>query len=475
MRKILLPTLLLIALIFTPATSSRLSAAAAPLELPHLVLTCVNDTAGANDEPGQKDLTQLCVDSAGLPTSLQVTWNWDEISVSGNNTLDACSLYDTDGDGNVNFSLCVTDPTDAAITVTLYTCGDNANDRCTQPLDPVSPISSTCSTSTTNTDPFSTGDAFPQDRTASCNVVLADVGAASAVLLDVCSYPSREPNSDPSDCVIIQEGPTPTPTDTPTNTPTDTPTNTPTDTPTNTPTDTPTNTPTDTPTNTPTDTPTNTPTDTPTNTPTDTPTNTPTDTPTNTPTDTPTATNTPTDTPTPTNTATNTPTNTSTPTPVPVPSQITPTGTTCNQFRAGTATTLSAVQYSVKNGLVSQVNPGVFFYWVEVSASAGSNTFTIDQAITTGNFDSHFFSQASGSFVYNSGCTKVQNATISTSGGVTTVTFNASSAGTYIIGVKYDTGSVVGFSAPSPGTTVSYTFTLAGFPTSTEGLNLVKK
>src|SRR5262245_49906185 len=54
-------------------------------------LTCVNDTLGANDEPGQKDLTQLCIDDAGLPNTLQVTWNWDEISVSGNNTLDACS------------------------------------------------------------------------------------------------------------------------------------------------------------------------------------------------------------------------------------------------------------------------------------------------------------------------------------------------------------------------------------------------
>ena len=96
-------------------------------------LVCSNDTAGANDEPGQKDLTQLCVDNAGLPTSLQITWNWDEISVTGNNTLDACALFDTDNDGNVNFSLCVTDPTDAAITVTLYTCGDDANDRCTQP------------------------------------------------------------------------------------------------------------------------------------------------------------------------------------------------------------------------------------------------------------------------------------------------------------------------------------------------------
>ena len=154
--------------------------------------------------------------------------------------------------------------------------------------------------------------------------------------------------------------------------------------------------------------------------------------------------------------------------------QITPTGTTCNQFRDGTATTLSTVQYSVKNGLVSQVNPGVFFYWVQVDASAGSNTFTIDQAITTGNFDSHFFSQAAGSFAYNSGCTKI-SANISTSNGVTTITFNASSAGTFIIGIKYDATSVTGFAAPSPGTTVSYTFTLTGFPSSTEGLDLVKK
>jgi len=57
---------------------------------------------------------------------------------------------------------------------------------------------------------------------------------------------------------------------------------------------------------------------------------------------------------------------------------------------------------------------------------------------------------------------------------VTTVTFNASSAGTYIIGIKYDATSVVGFSAPSP-STVSYTFTLTGFPSSTEGLDLAKK
>ncbi len=43
--------------------------------------------------------------------------------------------------------------------------------------------------------PLSTGAAFPQDQVASCNVVLADVGALSAKLFDVCSYPSQQPNS----------------------------------------------------------------------------------------------------------------------------------------------------------------------------------------------------------------------------------------------------------------------------------------
>jgi len=157
----------------------------------------------------------------------------------------------------------------------------------------------------------------------------------------------------------------------------------------------------------------------------------------------------------------------------PVTSQITPTATTCSQFNSGTAATLSELDYAVKSGKVSSVAPGVFFYWVKVTAVAGSNTFTVDQAITTGNFDSHFFSQASGSFVYNSGCTKI-NSSISTSNGVTTVSFSASSAGTYFIGIKYDSKSVEGFAAPTP-TTVHYEFSTVGVPGSTSGIDLVKK
>jgi len=116
----------------------------------------------------------------------------------------------------------------------------------------------------------------------------------------------------------------------------------------------------------------------------------------------------------------------------------------------------------------------VFFYWIKVTATAGSNTFTIDQDITTGNF-STFFSTASGSNVFTSSCTALKPApTFTQSGDITTVTFTASSAGTYIIGIKYDATSVKGATAPSP-TTVHYTFTTIGVPGSTSGLALQKK
>src|SRR4029077_4824029 len=88
-----------------------------------------------------------------------------------------------------------------------------------------------------------------------------------------------------------------------------------------------------------------------------------------TPTPTPTATSTPTATA--TATATFTPTPTPTPTPPGNISKITPTGTTCQQFRDGTAQTLLNLNYSVQNGKIkNNVNPGVFFYWVSVTVPA---------------------------------------------------------------------------------------------------------
>ena len=156
-------------------------------------------------------------------------------------------------------------------------------------------------------------------------------------------------------------------------------------------------------------------------------------------------------------------------------SKITPTGTTCNEFKNGTAQDLNSLNYSVKNGVINQVNPGVFFYWVKVTVPAGNNVFTITENITTGNFSTPFALANGGNNVFNLNCnslseTMTQNPTT----GTVTVTFNAPTAGVYIISLKYDSGSVKGATAPSPTTTVHYNFSTTGVPGSTNGLDLIK-
>jgi uncharacterized surface anchored protein len=170
---------------------------------------CDVDTNGPNDEPGQKDLTKMCVDNAGLPASLHVKWQWDQISWSGANTGDACSLFDTDGDGNANYSLCTTVSGGAPLGVSyqMYSCADTRPDRCNG--TPVS-TTSTCAASVQGSssapvDPFTSGTDFPRDTVGTCTVNLADFGTSTVQLIDVCSYPSQQPNSDPSDCVLYRD------------------------------------------------------------------------------------------------------------------------------------------------------------------------------------------------------------------------------------------------------------------------------
>lgn len=131
----------------------------------------------------------------------------------------------------------------------------------------------------------------------------------------------------------------------------------------------------------------------------------------------------------------------------------------------------------MKSGKINSVSPGVFFYWVRVSAAAGSNTFVINQSITTGNF-STLFALASGSTVYTSSCTNAHGtftqSSINGTTGTVTVTFNAPRAGVYYIAVKFNTSSVTGKNAPNP-STVGYSYSTTGVAGSTNSLNLVKR
>ena len=176
------------------------------------VLVTLVDDAGPDDEPGQKDLSMTSFD-LGV-TALAVTWNWDDIDWSGSNTGDACVLIDNDADGNANYSFCVTvggSPA-AKISHTLYSCIDNSPSKCFGAASVATSSTSTASV-VLNADPFRphpahTGnvckdgpECLTDDTVANVSLLLSEVGGASATLINVCSYPSQEPNSDPSECV----------------------------------------------------------------------------------------------------------------------------------------------------------------------------------------------------------------------------------------------------------------------------------
>jgi hypothetical protein len=63
---------------------------------------------------------------------------------------------------------------------------------------------------------------------------------------------------------------------------------------------------------------------------------------------------------------------------------------------------------------------------------------------------------------------------ITQSNGDVTVTFNAASAGTVYLGIKYDSTSVKGFTPPSGNGTAHYTFQTTGQANTTQGLDLNK-
>jgi len=168
----------------------------------------VSDESGPNDLPGQKDLTAHAQANSSTAGAFWVAWKWDDTSWSGNNTGDACALFDTDGDGKVNSAICVTVggkplASQQADSPRVYTCGDAKVDRCTTPITQVTSIQSACSVNPAAT-PTYPNNPSGNDTQATCHVWLADLGVSTpAALVNTCSYPSQQPNSDPSDCVLI--------------------------------------------------------------------------------------------------------------------------------------------------------------------------------------------------------------------------------------------------------------------------------
>jgi VCBS repeat-containing protein len=121
---------------------------------------------------------------------------------------------------------------------------------------------------------------------------------------------------------------------------------------------------------------------------------------------------------------------------------IFPTSTSCNSYKTG-AQPLAQLCYAVSGNKVSNVTPGVFFYFTYITAPSAS--FCID-VVQTNSCGFKYFSIQQGKqiYLYNSSCTTVASGTeISTGQGRICIT-NAVPGAQYVLAVKYDSKSVNG-------------------------------
>src|SRR5262249_49648020 len=75
---------------------------------PAFAVFCNSDVQGSDDQPGQKDLSEFCNLGTCNVSDRSMAFNFDDLAWSGNNTGDGCFLFDTNGDGLVNYSVCAT-------------------------------------------------------------------------------------------------------------------------------------------------------------------------------------------------------------------------------------------------------------------------------------------------------------------------------------------------------------------------------
>jgi hypothetical protein len=138
--------------------------------------------------------------------------------------------------------------------------------------------------------------------------------------------------------------------------------------------------------------------------------------------------------------------------------EISPTGTTAAQFAGGTAPTLDAINYSVKNNKITQgINPGVFFYFSFVTADPGQTIRVHETPPTNYPYTFQIAGTGSGNLsLYNATGTQVLagGTPVGTTGDVTfnvTAAMVAANGGshTFIVLVKYSTKNLSGDPSPA--------------------------
>jgi hypothetical protein len=159
------------------------------------------------------------------------------------------------------------------------------------------------------------------------------------------------------------------------------------------------------------------------------------------------------------------------------------TGTTCAQYYLGAppvglaGTQIDTVEYSVKSGLINQVNPGVFFYYTDFTAASGTASVKINQ-LPPGSYDNPMAVQNNNQVrVYDASCNTYTNFTFGVADGDVTLNISGLTAGSdYIISVKYDPGNLVGLAPPaSPSVTYAWQTEFGGGSFGWDSLDLKLK
>ncbi|MEO5617609.1 MAG: FlgD immunoglobulin-like domain containing protein [Candidatus Eisenbacteria bacterium] len=138
--------------------------------------------------------------------------------------------------------------------------------------------------------------------------------------------------------------------------------------------------------------------------------------------------------------------------------QLTHTSTTCSSFMDGTAGDLpsSDLHYAVRDGVISTISPGVFFYWTKVSAP--SDSFVVRIVQTRDNPDFPFLPALQGQVSpYDSNCSRTDSGTETSPGQASVEVTGATAGKVYIVSVKYSLKALVDVPLP-PGSGVHYDF-----------------
>jgi hypothetical protein len=125
--------------------------------------------------------------------------------------------------------------------------------------------------------------------------------------------------------------------------------------------------------------------------------------------------------------------------------QITPTGTTCQDFVGGTSTDLPPLLAQLRGRRINNVAPGVYFYYAEVTKGAGQAVGFQQTVVATANAPGYpaYNVHQGQAFLYDAAtCTRV--ATLTLSNGMWTGGAGLP-AGDYILGVKFNTSAADGF------------------------------